>query len=93
MLSKWFPAIATIEDAMKLAKQGAIGVLLFTAMNILGAVFAYFLSQNPNNAESLNAQGVREVVLGITFLIPFLLLFAWRIYKGKGWLVSGLVII
>lgn len=92
IFSKWFPSIERKEDAKGLAKQGAIGVLIFSAMNILGMVFVVYLNQSPVDMGALDAQRVQDQINGSAILLPFLLFFAYRVYVGKGWIVGGLVL-
>ncbi|MCX7035814.1 MAG: hypothetical protein NT064_04425 [Proteobacteria bacterium] len=93
MTSQWIPKIESEEDAKKLTKQGAIGVLLFAAMNLLGVVLVYFASKSPVDGSTVNAQGVQQHLIGAFINIPILLFFAWRVYVGKGWLVASLVLV
>jgi hypothetical protein len=93
MSNTWLPAIETPEDAAKLAKQGAIGILLFAGMNLLGLLFVYFANKSPVDASAMDAQNIQDHLLGALIVIPVLLFFAWRVYKAKGWLVAGLVLI
>lgn len=93
MSNKFFPVIETEAEARKLAKQGSIGVLVFTVMNLVGVAFAYYFGISASDRQPVDMQGVWERVVGASILIPLLLFFAWRIYKGKGWLVSGIVLL
>jgi len=92
MSNNWFPTIEAQDDAKKLAKQGSGGVLLFAAMNFLGVLFAYYAKKSPVDARAIDVQGVQDYIIGAFIIIPLLLFFAWRVYKGKGWLVAGLVL-
>lgn len=92
IFSKWFPGIERREDAKGLAKQGAIGVLIFVAMNISGLFFAVYFNQSSVDGGALDAQGVQDQIVGTVILLPFLLFFAYRVYVGKGWIVGGLVL-
>src|SRR5690606_23564160 len=91
--SKWFPKIDGIEDAKALTKKGAIGVLIFAAMNMLGLIFVLYLNQSPVNTGALDAQGVQDQIIGSVIIIPLLLFFAYRVYIGKGWIAGGLVLV
>ena len=93
MPNQWFPKIEVHEDAKKLTKQGGIGVLLFSALNFLGVLIAYYANKSPVDASTLDAQAIQDHVVGAFIVIPLLILFAWRIYKGKGWLVAGIALI
>lgn len=93
MPNQWFPKIEVYEDAKKLAKQGGVGVLLFSALNLLGVLIAYYTNKSPVDASTLDAQGIHDHIVGAFIVIPLLLLFAWRIYRGKGWLVAGIALI
>ena len=92
MTNPWFPTIQSIDDAKKLTRQGAFGVLLFAAMNLLGLFLAYYARQSPVDGHALDAQSIQDQVIGAFIVMPPLLFFAWRVYKGKGWLAAGLVL-
>ena len=92
MLNKWFSKIDKVDEAKKATTQGAVGVLLFAAMNSLGALIAYYASRSPVDGSAIDAQAVWNQVVGTFVVIPLLLFFAWRIHNGKGWLVAALVL-
>ena len=92
MANRWFPRIEANDGARKLAKQGAIGVLIFTAMNVAALLSAYYLGISAFDRSQLDAQGVQFQLFGGAVLVPLLLFFAYRVYTVKGWFVSGLVL-
>jgi hypothetical protein len=93
MSNQWFPKIEAFDGANKLAKQGAIGVVLFALMNLVGLLFAFYSSKSPVDQRAIDAEGMQDMVLGAFFVVPLLLFIAYRVYKGKGWLVAGLVLV
>ncbi|MBK6740961.1 MAG: hypothetical protein IPG64_25505 [Haliea sp.] len=93
MSKKWFPKIDNEESAKEVAKQGAYGVLVFVAMTLLGAVFMYFAGQSPVDGSTTTQEDVINQIIGTIILIPIQLIMAWRIYKGKGWLASIIVLL
>jgi hypothetical protein len=95
MFNMWFPKIEKIEDigtATKLTKEGSVGVLMFALMNLAGVLFAYYYGNSPTDQQVLDEQDTQDYVLGAFIAIPLLLFFAYRIYRGKGWFVAGLVL-
>lgn len=93
MANKWFPPIDSPEQARKSANQGAVGLLIFTAMYLLGAAFAYFANRSPVDGQAASAVDIQNQVLGNLILVPFLLFFAYRVHKGKGWLACSLALL
>lgn len=93
MSSKWFPKIESEEIAVNMAKQGMYAALAFTAMNVLGLIFAYTTNQSVSDRSLLNADDLLMMLLGAAVLIPIQLFMAFRIYKGKGWLASIILVI
>ena len=93
MLEKWFPEIHGFEDAKKLSKQGAIAILIFTAMNLLGVLLVVFGKISPVDGHSVLAEEIQNQIIGTAIILPILLIFSWRVYKGKGWLVGGLTFV
>ena len=93
MSNKWFPEIDGEEYAIKSSKQGAYGVLIFIAMNLLGVALIYFAEKSPVDGANATEEDILNHILGAIIIIPIMLIMAWRIYKGKGWLVSILVLI
>jgi hypothetical protein len=93
MSNKWFPKIENEETAKAISKQGAYGVLIFVAMTLLGAAFVYFAGKSPVDGSSTNQEDVINQIIGTIILIPIQLIMAWRIYKGKGWLASIVVLL
>ncbi|MGB4765836.1 MAG: hypothetical protein WBH09_02895 [Rugosibacter sp.] len=93
MSNKWFPNIEDESVAKSLSKQGAVGVLIFLIMNLSGVAIAYFFNKSPVDAQAIDAQGVSDHVIGAIIMTPLLLLFAYRIYRGNGWLVAGIVLV
>lgn len=91
--AKYFPKIDHSETARKLSKEGSYGVLIFVGMYVLGMVFAVFFNQDPMGLQPLDAQGVRNHVIGSAILIPIMMVFAYRVSVGKGWFVAGLVLV
>jgi Na+/melibiose symporter-like transporter len=91
--TKWFPPINTTEQARKSANQGALGLLIFTAMYLLGAAFAYFANRSPVDGQAASAVDVQNQVLGNLILVPLLLFFSYRVHKGKGWLACTLALL
>jgi|GEM_PF-3466124 hypothetical protein len=92
MLDKWFPKIEAPDGARSLTKQGAIGILLFAGMNLLGVLFAVYAGKSPTDQSAIDAQEVQDYVVGNVILLPLLLFFAYRVYTGKGWFVGGLTL-
>lgn len=92
MSNQWFPEIEDEDGAKKLAKQGAISLCIFAAMNLLGGIFAIYASKGPMG-NALAAQEVQYQVIWTLIIVPLLLIFAYRVYSGNGWLVSGLALI
>ena len=90
---KVFPPVDTPSTAKRFAERGAYGVLVFVVMYLLGLLFAAYLNQDPVNLEPLDAQSARDQVIGSAILIPVLLLFAYRVFIGKGWLVAAIVLV
>ena len=91
-LQRWFPKIEQPNDARKLSKQGAIGILIFTAMNLFGVILAVYFNRNPVDSGPVDAQDAQEQIIGAAILVPLLFFFAYRLYAGKGWFVGGLVL-
>jgi hypothetical protein len=92
MANNWFPKIETSDGARKIAKQGTFGVLIFALMNLLGVLFAYYLNKSPIDQQAIDAQSVQEHIVGAFMVMPLLLFFAYRIYRGKGWIVAGVAL-
>ena len=90
MLNKWFPEIQNEEDTAKLTKQGAIAVLIFAFMNLLAVLLAIFANTDSVKGQSITPEEIQNTVVGAVVILPILLIFSWRIYKGKGWFVAGL---
>lgn len=93
MSNQWFPKVEDSKAAKSCSKQGAAGVVVFAAMNLLGAAFAFFSSKSPVDAQAIDAQGIQDYIVGAFITVPVLLYFAYRIYQGKGWLAAGLVLL
>ncbi|MBK8188789.1 MAG: hypothetical protein IPK77_16900 [Cellvibrio sp.] len=93
MSNKWFPEIVNESTAKSLSKQGAYGVLIFIAMTLLGAAFVYFAGKSAVDGSSATPEDVLNQIIGTAILIPVQLVMAWRIYQGKGWLVSIVVLL
>lgn len=93
IFNQWFPKIEVHNDAKKLAKQGSIGVLIFSLLNLIGVLVAYYAHKSPTDLSALDMQGIQAYITGAFIVIPFLLLCAWRIYIGKGWLMAGIALV
>ena len=93
MSNKWFPEIDGEESALKSSKQGAYGVLIFIAMNLIGVALVYFAEKSPVDGGNATQEDILNHILGASIIIPILLIMAWREFKGKGWLVSILVLL
>ena len=93
MSNKWFPEIDGEESALKSSKQGAYGVLIFIAMNLIGVALVYFAEKSPVDGGNATQEDILNHILGASIIIPILLIMAWRVFKGKGWLVSILVLL
>ena len=88
MISKWFPKVDSEEVARDLAKHGAYAAIAFSAMSLVGLIFAYTTNYSVSDRSQLNTEDVITIMLGGAIVIPIQLLMAYRIYKGKGWLAS-----
>ena len=93
MGNKYFPTIDSTEVARSLAKQGALGALLFAAMNVGGVLFALYAKLSPTTGQGMSEQGIQDMVIGASMLMPVLLFMAWRIYRGKGWISGGIMLL
>lgn len=93
MFKKYFPAIDSQETAKEMSKQGALGVLIFTGMNLFGLIFMYLAGTSPVDGSEATLTDIQDQLIGTAVLIPILLFMAWRIFKGKGWLASTLALL
>ena len=92
LISDWFEKIDSDEAARSQAKQGSYGGLAFVAMNLVGMAVIYYYSTNSSTGEALASEDVMYVGLGYAILIPVQLFLVYRIYNGKGWLASIVLI-
>jgi uncharacterized membrane protein len=93
MARKWFPPIANHDDALKMCKEGAIGVLAFATMNVAGVLFAIFAQKSAVSGRTISNDDVQSFLIGSALVIPLLLWLAYRIKQGRGWLASGFVLL
>ena len=92
MLDKLSPKIETPDGARSLTKQGAIGILLFAGMYLVGIVVVLYTGKSVVDLRPIDAQGMQDRVIGSVVALTVLLFFAYRVYTGKGWFVAGLAL-
>jgi hypothetical protein len=92
-MEKLFPAINTMDDLRRLAKNAGIGGLIFAGMILLSAAILFFTTDTLPGFEDYMDPAERTstlITLGVEAVV--ILLFTWRIWVGKGY-VSGILLL
>jgi len=92
-LRTWFPKLESVKDAKDASKQGLYGILAFAAMNLLGVFFAIYFNKSPSDQSLLDTQGVQDQMIGGFIVLPIILIAAYRVYSGKGWIAGGFILV
>jgi hypothetical protein len=91
MLKRYFPDVATAEEAEKATKGGVFAALAFAAMNVLGLVFLFATGNIPGLSPGTPSE-FPFAVIGVLLELAIILTAAWRFKQHKGLIVGSLTL-